>query len=129
MLLALLVAVLATPAVAQGAPALPATAKKLSGKEIATLYDGATVAFSNFTKDKPLTGKVTYDLKAKSQSGDFTYGSQTGTFKGSIRVKGDTFCYTDGPGKPEHCTSVYLDGATIYEVGPKGNVMSANRKI
>ncbi len=118
---------LAAPALAQSAPALPASAKKLSGKEIAALYDGATVSFNNFTKDKPLTGKATYDLKANSQSGEFNYGGQTGTFKGAIRVKGDTFCFTEN--KKETCSSVYLDGGTIYEVSPKGAVISANKKL
>lgn len=116
-----------TPAVALDAPQLPATAKKLTGPEIKALYDGASVSFNNFTQKVALTGTDTYDLGKNTHAGTFSIGGKTGTFKGSIRIKGDLFCHKEGSGK-ERCASVYTDGADIYEVNAKGTVESMNKK-
>jgi hypothetical protein len=118
---------LANAALAEGAPALPASAKKLNGKEVAALYDGATVNFNNFTMKQPLTGTDTYDLKARVHQGTYTLGGKSGSFSGAARVKGDQFCHREGSGS-EHCAFVYTDGADIYEVNAKGIVESQNRK-
>jgi hypothetical protein len=116
-----------TPAVAIDAPKLPASAKKLTGKEITALYDGTTIKFNNFTMNKPLTGTDTYNFGNKKHSGSYTIGTDSGHFSGDIRVKGDLFCHKEGNGK-EKCSSVYLDGSDIYEVSPKGVVESMNQK-
>jgi hypothetical protein len=118
---------LANVAMAQSPPALPTSAKKLTGKEISTLYDGATVNFDNFTMKQPLTGTDTYDLKAHSHRGTYTLGDKSGSFSGAARVKGDQFCHREGGGS-EHCDFVYVDGAEIYEVNAKGVVESHNHK-
>ena len=118
---------LANAALAENPPSLPASAKKLTGKEITALYDGATINFNNFTMKQPLTGTDTYDLKAHSHQGTYTLGGKSGTFSGGARVKGDQFCHREGNGI-EHCAFVYTDGADIYEVNAKGIVESQNRK-
>jgi hypothetical protein len=118
---------LANTALAQSPPALPTSAKKLTGKEISTLYDGATVNFNNFTMKQPLSGTDTYDLKAHSHQGTYTLGDKSGSFSGVARVKGDQFCHREGGGG-EHCDFVYTDGADIYEVNAKGVVESQNHK-
>ena len=116
-----------SPCLAVEAPALPSSAKKLNNKEIATLYEGSTISFNNFTMAQPLTGTDTYDLKGHKHHGTYTMGGQTGQFSGPIRVKGDQFCHAEGAGK-EHCASVYTDGSDIYEVNSKGVVESKNQK-
>ena len=124
---ALAVVSLANTAFAESAPALPTSAKKLTGKEITALYDGATVNFNNFTMKQPLTGTDTYDLKAHSHQGTYTLAGKSGSFSGAARVKGDQFCHREGSGS-EHCAFVYTDGADIYEVNAKGIVKSQNHK-
>jgi hypothetical protein len=118
---------LANAAFAESPPALPASAKKLTGKEIAALYDGATVSFNNFTMKQPLTGTDTYGLKAHAHQGTYTLGGKSGSFSGAARVKGDQFCHREGSSS-EHCAFVYTDGADIYEVNAKGIVESQNHK-
>jgi hypothetical protein len=110
-----------TPAFAIDAPKLPASAKKLSGKEIVALYDGATVSFNNFTAKESLTGTVTYDFKSKTHKGHYVLGTQSGDFEGPIRINGNTFCHKENKGK-ETCSSVYTDGSSIYETNAKGAV-------
>jgi len=124
---ALALVLLAKPAFAVEAPQLPASAKKLSGTEILTLYGGSTVTFNNFTKDKPLSGTVTYDLKKKMHSGTYNLGGQRGQFSGVNRVNGDQFCHKEGSGN-EDCVFVYTDGPDIYEVNAKGVIESKNQK-
>jgi hypothetical protein len=115
-------------AMALEAPALPTTAKKLTGKDIVALYDGSTVKFNNFTKDKPLTGSVTYDLKTKSAAGNYVYGgSASANFSQRIRINGSKFCYQVGKDK-ETCVTVHTDGANIYETDATGTVTSLNQK-
>jgi hypothetical protein len=116
-----------SPALALEAPELPSSAKKLSGSEIVALYDGATIAFNNFTSKLPLTGTDTYNFAKKSHSGSYSIGGKRGTFTGQIRVKGDMFCHREGKGK-ETCSSVYTNGVYIYEVNQKGVVESMNQK-
>ncbi|HEY1781399.1 MAG TPA: hypothetical protein VGG79_13390 [Roseiarcus sp.] len=123
----LAVASLSNAAFAEGAPALPASAKKLPGKEITALYDGATVNFNNYTMKQSLTGTDTYDLRAHSHHGTYTLGGKSGSFSGTARVKGDQFCHREGSGG-EHCAFVYIEGADIYEVNARGIVESQNRK-
>jgi hypothetical protein len=118
---------LISAALAESPPVLPASAKKLTGKEIAALYDGATVSFENFTMKSPLTGTDTYDLKAHLHQGTYTLGNKSGAFSGAARVKGNQFCHREGGG-PEHCAFVYTDGGEIYEANAKGLVESQNRK-
>jgi hypothetical protein len=112
-----------SPCLAVEAPSLPSSAKKLTGKEIAALYDGATVAFNNFTMAQPLTGTVTYDLKSHKHHGTYKLGEQGGQFTGALRIKGDQFCHAEGNSK-ERCVSVYTDNSDIYEVNSKGVVES-----
>jgi hypothetical protein len=118
---------LANAAFAQSAPSLPASAKKLSGKEITALYDGLTINFNNFTMKQPLIGTDTYNLKGHSHQGTYSMGGKSGTFSGRARVKGDQFCHKEGSGA-EHCAFVYTDGADIYETNAKGIVESLNHK-
>jgi len=114
------------PALADS-PQLPTTAKHLTGKEIAALYDGLTVHWTNYTMGKPATGTDTYEFKTKTQSGSYQVGDTKGTFQGKLRVKGDLFCHQEEKGK-EKCSSVYIDGNTIYETNSKGAVESMNVK-
>jgi len=119
---------LTVPAFAIKGPRLPSTARKLSADEIVKLYDGHTISFSNFTLDKPLTGQFTVNYKAKTISGTYAYGAETGTFKGAVRMNGDSYCYRVRKGK-ETCGKVYKDGSTIYEVDSWGKVTSQNAII
>jgi len=105
-------------------PKLPLTAKKLTGAEITALYDGVTVNWHNYALSG--TGTATYDLKKGVQTGTWNMGGKSGAINGTIRVKGDTFCYTVN--KKEECDSVYTDGADIYEVNSKSVVVSKNQK-
>lgn len=118
--------VLATSAVAADAPTLPATAKKLSGQEIAALYGDATIKYQNFTQAVPFTGSVTFDLKANTEHGTYTTGASTGEFSGRVRIVGDQWCHRVGSGV-EFCSSVYANGDDIYEVDKYG-VVELNQK-
>ena len=115
------------PAVAETPPKLPPTAKKLTGAEITALYDGATIAWNNFTQKITMIGTATFDLKKKTQSRTWQGGGKSGTFTGTARVKGSKFCHKVGNTK-EVCHSVYIDGTDIYEVSDKGIVDSQNKK-
>jgi hypothetical protein len=106
-------------------PTLPATAKKLTGTEILTLYDGNTVKWTNFAKG--MTGTGTSDFKKKTQTGTWAAGDKKGNFTSTISVKGDKFCYKTGKSK-EVCDSVYTDGADTYNVNAKGIVDSEDQK-
>lgn len=118
----------APAALAVEAPSLPASAKLLGSQEVVALYDGAAVAFDNFEADKPVKGTSHPDFKKGAIHGDYVYGSEKKkTFKGKIRMKGDSFCYKIGKEK-EKCRQVYLDGSDIYEVDAKKAVTSRNRK-
>jgi hypothetical protein len=119
-------AVLATSAFAADAPKLPATAKKLSGQEIAALY-GGTLKYQNFTQAIPFTGSVTFDLKANTEHGTYSTGASSGEFSGRVRIVGDQWCHQEGTGV-EFCVSVYTDGDDIYEVDKYGVVESRNQK-
>lgn len=114
-------------AYAAKAPSLPPGAKKLSGKEIVALYDGSAVDFDNYTMVMSLAGTGRYDFKHKSIAGNFVMGDKKGKFTGSIRIKGDRFCYKVNAPK-ETCVSIYVDGDDIYEVNAKGIVTSKNKK-
>jgi hypothetical protein len=59
----------AAPVFAFGAPSLPATAKKLSAKEIVAIYDRSTFKFKDFTSNVPNTGTVTFNFNNKITSG------------------------------------------------------------
>jgi hypothetical protein len=118
---------LATSAFAADAPQLPASAKKLSAKEIASLYDGATIKHENFTQAAPFTGTLTFDLTGNRELGTYSIGNSSGKFSGRIRIVGDQWCHQEGSGA-EDCASIYIDGDTIYEVGETGVVESRNEK-
>jgi hypothetical protein len=109
-------------------PRLPSTAKKLTTEEIIRLYDGHTISFNNFTLNKPLTGAFTINYKAKAISGSYTFGTEKGTFKGTLRISGDNYCYKVRKGK-EVCGAVYKDGQNIYEVNSMGKVTSQNQVV
>ena len=117
--------ILTVPAFAVKAPRLPPTANKLSAEEIIELYDGHTISFNNFTLDKPMTGVFTVNYKAKTVSGTYVYGTEKGTFKATVQISGDKYCYRVRKGK-EVCGKVYKDGSNIYEVDSWGKVKSQN---
>jgi hypothetical protein len=119
---------LTVPALAVNAPRLPSTAKKLTGAEIIKLYDGHTISFNNFSLNKPLSGQFTFNYKAKTISGTYVFGTEKGTFKGSIRISGDSYCYKVRKGK-ESCGAIYKDGPDIYEVNSMGRVISQNEIV
>jgi hypothetical protein len=119
---------LTIPAVALNAKRVPPTAKKLTAEEIIRLYDGHTVAFSNSSMNKPLTGEFTFDFKTKTIAGTYRFGDDKGAFKGTIRMKGDNYCYKVRKNK-EVCATIYRDGANIYEVNSRGTVTSQNRIV
>lgn len=114
-------ALASAPALAEDAPKLPPTAKLLSGAQIMQLYDGKTVAYRNFTFFGVVTGEVSYDFTTNTNHGTYTLGSHKGTFDGKIRIDGNRFCYRTSRFS-ERCDTIYLDGATIYEVKPSGLV-------
>jgi len=119
---------LTVPALAIKAPRLPATAKKLTAEQIVKLYDGRTISFNNFTLNKPLTGQFTLNFRTKTIAGTYTFGTEKGTFKGAIRISGDSYCYKVRKGK-EVCGTVYRDGPRIYEVNAMGKVTSQNEVV
>lgn len=118
---------ISSEALADNAPSLPPSAKKLSGREITELYDGLTINFNNFTMGQALTGTDTYNIKGHSHHGTYSIGGKSGAFSGSAQVRGDKFCHREG-NSPEHCAFVYTDGADIYEVDSKGLVESLNHR-
>jgi hypothetical protein len=116
-------AIVAAPVLASDAPSLPSTAIKLSGKEIVAIYDGSTFKFKDFKSDVPSTGTITFDLKNNITSGTLNgYGHTLH----SIKLNGDKLC-SQGGGF-ETCSSVYFDGADIYEVSAEGIVVSTLQK-
>jgi hypothetical protein len=116
-------AMVAGPVPAFGAPSLPPTAKKLSGKEIVILYDGFTFKFKDFLSDVPNTGTVTFDFKNRVTSGTLDgYGHTLG----SIKLDGDKLCNQGGGFNT--CSNVYVDGTDIYEVNSEGIVVSTLQK-
>jgi hypothetical protein len=123
-----LVFLLSSPASAIKSPRLPSTAKKLTAAEIVRLYDGHTMSFSNFTLNKPLSGEVSVSFKTKTITGTYVFGDDKGTFKGTIRMKGDYYCYNVGKkSRGEVCGRIYSDGRDIYEVNSMGKVIAKNR--
>jgi hypothetical protein len=99
----------------------PASAKKLDGKGIAELYEGAYATFDN-VRDK-VKGEIFYSIKSKVMFGIYrTANGDAGIFRGKARVKGDQFCYkTDAK---EVCQNVYVDGNNYYETNADGTVTS-----
>jgi hypothetical protein len=122
---ALIATIIVAPALALDAPQLPASAKKLSGPEIRSLYDGSKMNWTSYLDGS--TGTSNYDFKTKTNSGTWQAGGKKGMFSNKIRIKGDTFCFTASKTK-EVCDSVYTDGADIYEVGSKGAVSFKSQK-
>jgi hypothetical protein len=118
---------LGSAALAAQAPDLPASAKKLSAAQIASLYDGHTFTFTTYTAFGVATGTVTYDFASKTNRGKYKLGFHTGDIDGKIRMDGDKFCYKVRMDS-EHCDFVYLAGKDIYDVDPSGSVRSVNRR-
>lgn len=116
-----------TSAFAIEPPALPPTAAKLFKTQIIALYDGRTYKYRNYTKALLLTGVVKYDFTEKTVRGTYNIGEDSGRFRGSIRMRGDRFCYTLAA-DPEVCVSVYIDDNTVYEVNNRLIVTSVNRE-
>lgn len=110
------------------APKLPASSKKLTGKDIAALYQGATMKWTNFSMKTGAMGTVTFDLAHGKQTGTWEMDGKKGDFKGTAKVKGDTLCYKAGD-NPQECDFVYVDGKDIYEVNKKGIVVSQLAKV
>ena len=107
-------------------PVLPASAVKLTGPEIKTLYQGNMASFNNFTNKVSLTGSSFYDFDKKRSWGFYVWDNKDrGLYKGVLSLKNDTSCYKSDQSK-ELCTSIYRDGSTIYEVDKKGVVTSVN---
>lgn len=107
-------------------PVLPASAVKLTGPEIKTLYQGNMASFNNFTNKVSLTGSSFYDFDKKRYWGFYVWDNkQRGVFKGVLSLKDDTSCYKPDDAK-ESCNAIYRDGSTIYEVNTKGVVTSVN---
>lgn len=118
---------LCTSGAAAKAPALPASAKKLSAAEIVSLYDGNTFSFTTYTAFGVATGSVTYNFKSKTNRGKYQLGFRKGDIDGKIRMEGDKFCYKVRLDS-EHCDFVYVAGKDIYDVDPSGKVRSVNHR-
>src|SRR5262245_32322940 len=79
---------------------LPSSARLLTAREVIALYDGATLAFDNYEFDKSIRGTSHLDFKKGVIHGDYAYGgAEKRTFKGTIRMKRNNFCYTIGKTK------------------------------
>ncbi len=101
----------------------PASAKKLNGKAIVELYEGAYATFDN-VRDK-VKGEIFYSIKSKVLHGIYrTANGEAGLFRGKARVNGDQFCYKTNA--KEVCQSVYRDGNTLYETNADDTVTSIN---
>jgi hypothetical protein len=99
----------------------PASAKKLDGKGIAELYEGAYATFDN-VRDK-VKGEIFYSIKSKVMFGIYrTAKGDAGIFRGKARVKGDQFCYKTSA--KEVCQNVYVDGNVYYETNADGTITS-----
>jgi hypothetical protein len=121
-------ALLTSPALAQEAPKLPATAKKITGKEILALYEGKTLTNVGYTPWGVSTGKLTFNIKENSMVSEFKMGEKTGTATVKVRVKGDTFCWIAPNDKKERCHLVHVDtDGTIYETDDKKVVKTVNK--
>jgi hypothetical protein len=119
-------ACIAAPAIALERPAVPPSAKKLTGAEIVVLYTGIVGSYNNLTNDVTLTGRSWMNFNAKRLHGFYTWDKKDhGMFMGSIRIKGDNFCYKTDKDK-EICVGVWQDGTTTYETDAKGVVTSQN---
>jgi hypothetical protein len=117
-----------TSALAEQAPQLPASAKKLTATEIVELYDGQTYSYTSYTRFGVATGIVTYDLRNNKSHGTYKLGWHHGAIDGRIRMDGDRFCYKVGIDR-EHCDFVYVDGDSVYDVDPDGAVRSVNKRV
>lgn len=119
-LFALLAMPLATAFAADGAPDLPATAKKLTAKDIKDLYSAATYSWTSWNHPEIRKGTIKFDFKKRVTSGTYPQdGVQKPYENDPFRMKGDKICYsTNGT----NCAVVYSDGTTIYELNEKGKV-------
>ena len=105
---------------ADGAIPLPASAKKLSAAEFMVLEGGKTFNYTSYGHDPAWQGETSFDWGKKKFWGTYPdKGKPTKYPPDSLGLSGDTFCYGKCPGPG---LSVYLDGATIYEVNPDGKV-------
>ena len=113
-------------ALAAGAPKVPKSAKKLTGSEIVALYDNTWFRFHNFMKPTT-TGTFLVSFTTKTASGTYVTGKDSGTWIGTVRIKGNQFCRKINKHK-EGCVFLYVDGSDVYEVNGRGVVESLNRK-
>ena len=113
-------------ALAAGKPKVPASAKKLTGSEIVALYDNTWFSFHNFMKPTT-TGTFLVSFTTKTASGTYVTGKKSGTWIGTIRIRGDKFCRRINRGK-EGCVFLYVDGPNVYEVNARGVLESMNKK-
>jgi len=115
--LALAFVSLTSPAQAE-APAIPGT-PPLKAAEIAKLLDGKTFNFTGY--DALLTAHTSWNLAAKTVSGDYLYLGSPGTFSATWTIRGDKSC-TQAKGKDVVCQTIYAYQNGFMEVNPDGSV-------
>ena len=113
-------------ALAAGTPKVPKSAKKLTGNEILTLYDNTWFNFHNYLKPTT-TGTFLVSFTTKTASGTYIKGKESGTWIGTVRIKGSQFCRRINKHK-EGCVFLYVDGPNVYEVNSRGVLESMNKK-
>jgi hypothetical protein len=123
---ALILSLTASLALATGKPKVPKSAKKLTGSEIVALYDNTWFSFHNFMKPTT-TGTFLVSFTTKTASGTYVTGKKSGTWIGTVRIKGDRFCRRINKNK-EGCVHLYVNGPNVYEVNTRGVLESLNRK-
>ena len=107
---------------------LPSSARKLSGKEIVELQNGAKLTFEDYTADAVITGTTTHDFVNSRQNGIYEYRGSHGNFAGKVWIKDDMFCHAEDGRGNEICGFVYLDGNTFYTVGVDGKILAIDKK-
>lgn len=123
---AIILSIVSGSALTASKPKVPASAKKLTGSEVVALYDNTWFSFHNYMKPVT-TGTFLVSFTTKTASGTYATGKKSGTWIGTIRIKGDKFCRRINKGK-ESCVFLYVDGPNVYEVNASGVLESKNKK-
>lgn len=123
---AIILSIISSSALTAAKAKVPKSAKKLTGNEIVALYDNTWFNFHNYMKPTT-TGTFLVSFTTKTASGTYVTGKKSGTWIGTVRIKGDKFCRRISKGK-EGCVFLYVDGSNVYEVNAKGVLESMNKK-
>ena len=123
---AIVFAVLATPLMAE-APALPADAVQLKGKEIAAYLHGKRFSTTIYDGPELIKATVNWDFNANRVFGDFSVNGTKRKFDNPATVKGDTSCGEKSADGTWVCQRVFVKGNMMYEVNKAGQIHAVSK--